>query len=154
VENSATASAVVVDKFPTGSPGAPIPGIPRGSHAYQSHQVMPEDSVWAPFRSQRDWEVARWAKMRGPTSTAMTELLAIPEVWVASYYLLCHVTEFTVIGCRLARPFFSHNQAVERHHRQRTAWAASFPMCRDGHWVRVLGILLSGCTTMYPITLW
>lgn len=85
VENSATTSTAVIDKFPTGSPGAPIPGMRQGSHAYESHQVMPGDSVWAPFLSERDWEVARWAKMRGPTSSAVTELLAIPEVW-ASYY--------------------------------------------------------------------
>ncbi|KAI9442877.1 hypothetical protein BJY52DRAFT_1206753 [Lactarius psammicola] len=38
------------------------------------------DLIWAPFRSQCDWEIAHWAKMRGPTSTAVMELLAIPEV--------------------------------------------------------------------------
>ncbi|KAI9429265.1 hypothetical protein H4582DRAFT_1827220 [Lactarius indigo] len=38
------------------------------------------DAAWAPFRSQCDWEVACWAKMRGPSSSAVTELLAIPEV--------------------------------------------------------------------------
>ncbi|KAF8264339.1 hypothetical protein EI94DRAFT_1805975 [Lactarius quietus] len=37
-------------------------------------------SIWSPFRSQCDWELTHWAKMRGPTSSAMEELLAIPEV--------------------------------------------------------------------------
>ena len=39
---------------------------------------------YAPFRSQTDWEVAKWGKLRGPTSTAFTELLEIPGVssWV------------------------------------------------------------------------
>ncbi|KAH9037408.1 hypothetical protein EDB83DRAFT_2228658, partial [Lactarius deliciosus] len=32
---------------------------------------------WSPFRSQRDWDFARWAKKRGPTSTSVMELLAI-----------------------------------------------------------------------------
>ncbi|KAI0323179.1 hypothetical protein GY45DRAFT_1236956, partial [Cubamyces sp. BRFM 1775] len=32
---------------------------------------------YAPFVSEIDWEFARWAKMRGPGSTAVTELLKI-----------------------------------------------------------------------------
>ncbi|KAN0103742.1 hypothetical protein V8E52_011679, partial [Russula decolorans] len=39
-----------------------------------------DGSIWAPFCSQCDWEVAQWAKMRAPTSSAMADLLAIPEV--------------------------------------------------------------------------
>ncbi|KAI0040188.1 hypothetical protein FA95DRAFT_1585098 [Auriscalpium vulgare] len=38
------------------------------------------DNSWTPFRSKLEWEIARWAKMRGPTSTAFTELLQIDEV--------------------------------------------------------------------------
>ncbi|CDO72219.1 hypothetical protein BN946_scf184970.g71 [Trametes cinnabarina] len=37
-------------------------------------------NVYAPFLSALDWGVARWAKMRGPGSTAVTELLDIPEL--------------------------------------------------------------------------
>lgn len=74
------ASGVVIDKFPFGSPGAPIPGMLRGSSAYEMLQETRADTPWAPFSSQLDWEVARWAKMRGQTSTAVAELLAIPGV--------------------------------------------------------------------------
>lgn len=35
---------------------------------------------WAPFTSELDWKVAYWAKMRGPGSTAFSELLAINGV--------------------------------------------------------------------------
>lgn len=35
---------------------------------------------YAPFKSKTDWEVAKWAKLRGPTSTAVTDLLMIPDV--------------------------------------------------------------------------
>ncbi|KAJ3784310.1 hypothetical protein GGU10DRAFT_376833 [Lentinula aff. detonsa] len=35
---------------------------------------------WAPFESEIDWNIARWAKMCGPSSTALTELLAIDGV--------------------------------------------------------------------------
>ncbi|KAH9169515.1 hypothetical protein EDB89DRAFT_2115055 [Lactarius sanguifluus] len=40
----------------------------------------PNTSIWAPFHSQCDWEIALWAKTCGPTSSALTELLRIPEV--------------------------------------------------------------------------
>jgi hypothetical protein len=70
----------VVDHFPHGSPGTQIPDAPQGSSLYQSSREAFGASVWAPFHSQCDWEIAHWAKMCGPTSSAMEELLAIPEV--------------------------------------------------------------------------
>lgn len=71
--------ALAIERFPDGCPGAPL-GVDQGLSVYETTHGTLGDSMWAPFRSQCDWEVARWAKMRGPTSTAMTELLAIPEV--------------------------------------------------------------------------
>ena len=38
------------------------------------------NNPWAPFSSEIDWKVARWAKLRGPGSTAFSELLAIDGV--------------------------------------------------------------------------
>jgi hypothetical protein len=35
---------------------------------------------YAPFASKMDWEIARWAKLRGPGSTAFTELMSIEGV--------------------------------------------------------------------------
>ena len=35
---------------------------------------------WAPFSTRLEWEVARWAKLRGPSSTALSELLQINGV--------------------------------------------------------------------------
>jgi hypothetical protein len=35
---------------------------------------------WAPFSTRLEWEVARWAKLRGPSSTALSELLKIDGV--------------------------------------------------------------------------
>ncbi|KAI9428542.1 hypothetical protein H4582DRAFT_1830580 [Lactarius indigo] len=71
---------LVIDRFPYGSPGSPIPSTLQGFHVYQSSQETFGSSVWAPFRSQCDWEIARWAKTRGPTSSAVADILAIPEV--------------------------------------------------------------------------
>lgn len=41
---------------------------------------------WAPFRHHMDWEIARWAKLRGRGSSAFTDLLRIDGV---SKRLLC-----------------------------------------------------------------
>ena len=73
---------LAIDHFPHSNPGVPIPTAHRGSSGYQRSQDAFGASVWAPFASQCDWEMAHWAKMRGPTSSAMEDLLAIPEVRV------------------------------------------------------------------------
>ena len=73
-------SDVVIDLFPFGQPGTLVPGMQQGSSMYEATRDSLGDSLWAPFESQCDWEFARWAKMRGPMSTTVTELLAIPEV--------------------------------------------------------------------------
>ncbi|KAJ3562007.1 hypothetical protein NP233_g9840 [Leucocoprinus birnbaumii] len=40
----------------------------------------PGGNPFHPFKSKVDWEMARWAKLRGPGSTAFSELLAIEGV--------------------------------------------------------------------------
>jgi Plavaka transposase len=87
------ASGLIIDQFPFGSPGAPIPGKHRGLSVYESLQGIHADNPWAPFSSQLDWEVARWAKMRSRTSTAVTELLAIPGVRVSYYQDTVHLIQ-------------------------------------------------------------
>ena len=82
-------SSVVVDTFPFGNPGAPIPGMPQGPSSYEEFQAT-HGETWAPFQSQRDWDVARWAKTHSTTSSAVAELLAIPDVCAArSRHPLC-----------------------------------------------------------------
>jgi hypothetical protein len=78
-DNLETMSTVVIDQFPHSSAGAPIPGM---GCAQESYQDMHADSVWAPFNSQCDWLFAQWAKIHGPTSLAVTQLLEIPQVRV------------------------------------------------------------------------
>ena len=78
--SSDTSCQVIVDRFPFGRPGAPITGADRGTSIYDSSRDVFGSSIWAPFHSQCDWEIAHWVKMHGPTSLAMEELLAIPGV--------------------------------------------------------------------------
>ena len=37
-------------------------------------------NVWVPFASKIDWEIARWAKLRGPSSPALSKLLRVEGV--------------------------------------------------------------------------
>ena len=78
--NSQAAPEPFVECFSLGNPGAPHPGMQQGTSIYESRQAAFGVSSWAPFHSQWDWEIAHWAKMRGPSSSAMEELLAIPLV--------------------------------------------------------------------------
>jgi len=78
--NSSPIAELSITRFTYGSPGAPIPGPVQGSAMYGSSQVAPSSLDWAPFSSELDWEIARWAKICGPTSSGLTELLAIPGV--------------------------------------------------------------------------
>jgi len=40
----------------------------------------PPSNPYSPFNSQTDWELAKWAKLRGPSSTAFTELMGVTGV--------------------------------------------------------------------------
>ena len=53
-----------------------------------------QENIFAPFPSQLDWEVARWAKICGPGSNLFTELMAIDGV---SRYLVIMMQEVTVL---------------------------------------------------------
>jgi len=88
---------VVINHFPSASAGAPIHGMPRGNPSYESQRGADGDSTWSPFTSQCDWLFVRWAKMRGPTSSAVTELLAIPEVQTSR----CSIFTLLIWGPRL-----------------------------------------------------
>ncbi|KAI9429933.1 hypothetical protein H4582DRAFT_1825237 [Lactarius indigo] len=75
-----TCPNVIIECFPHGYPGALVAGTPQCASIHESTQQVLGESLWAPFQSQCDWEIAHWAKMHGPTSSAVTELLAIPGV--------------------------------------------------------------------------
>ncbi|KAJ6559035.1 hypothetical protein B0H10DRAFT_1846098 [Mycena sp. CBHHK59/15] len=70
----------IIDKFPGRLAGRPIPSS-RKQNSEQKYGSTLEDSAegnpYAPFNSKLDWEIARWAKLRGAGSTAFTDLLHI-----------------------------------------------------------------------------
>ena len=77
--------------FPGSRAGAPTLCASTSSSysEYQNNVDTNGRNPYAPFRSAVDWKVARWAKMRGPGSTAVTELLGIEEVSTTVYELRC-----------------------------------------------------------------
>ena len=87
VANAAqTQHKTYVESFPSRHAGEPIPHVQPTSSVYDQYTTkLGADSTsatnpWAPFTSQLDWEIARWAKLRGPGSNAFSELISIPGV--------------------------------------------------------------------------
>jgi hypothetical protein len=64
-----------------GKAGMPIANSnpQMGYHGYNA-TLGASQNKWAPFESRIDWEIAQWAKLRGPGSTAFSELLSIEGV--------------------------------------------------------------------------
>jgi hypothetical protein len=70
-----------IKRFPLGLAGAPISDARQRMLGLQTLQDgLDTQNIWHPFRTQRDWEFAQWAKDRGPSSTAVTELLLMEGV--------------------------------------------------------------------------
>lgn len=69
-----------VEKYRTGKAGAVVSREgPDANSAYAS-SLTNKDNLFSPFSSKLEWEIARWAKLRGPSSTAFTELMGIDGV--------------------------------------------------------------------------
>jgi hypothetical protein len=69
--------------------GKPIEGFQAKSaddtyvdwmRAFDPESSSSSNNIYAPFKSKMDWEIAKWAKLRGPGSTAFSDLLAINGV--------------------------------------------------------------------------
>jgi hypothetical protein len=72
-----------------GRAGKPIEGFQAKSAddtyfdwmcAFDPEGSSSSNNIYAPFKSKIDWEIAKWAKLRGPGSTAFSDLLAINGV--------------------------------------------------------------------------
>lgn len=73
----------IIVKF-GGRAGEALPLHPEhvGYAGYSCALGIEDDAIneWAPFSTRVEWEIARWAKLRGPSSTALSELLKITGV--------------------------------------------------------------------------
>ena len=66
-----------------GQAGAVVKEATPSNNQY-SAEVRAHVNFYAPFASKLDWKFARWAKLRGPGSTSVTELVAIEGVRLIS----------------------------------------------------------------------
>jgi hypothetical protein len=75
---------IFIEHFPSSSAGAAISNdqgfIDTDYNCYQRQCGNAYEST--PFASQIHWDIARWAKVQGITSTAVTELLGINGVGI------------------------------------------------------------------------
>lgn len=66
-----------MDKYPSFAAGGILAHEETRDKSYHATVSSQDKSPWAPFRLRKDWEVALWAKLRGPGSTAFSDLLVI-----------------------------------------------------------------------------
>ncbi|KAF7796673.1 hypothetical protein EIP86_007856 [Pleurotus ostreatoroseus] len=76
---------VYTANFPSETAGQPINEPNTATAGFNDYldqvpHVGGPDNIFSPFESELDWKIARWAKLRGPGSTAVSELLEIPGV--------------------------------------------------------------------------
>ncbi|CDO75782.1 hypothetical protein BN946_scf184792.g4 [Trametes cinnabarina] len=108
-----------------GLAGAPVHSDPSepselfpltsGYKTYGDNVEGSRDNQYAPFRSELDWQIAQWAKMRSPTSNAFSELLAIKGLVEALGLSYKSTNELnTIIDEKLPhrRPIFSRFEAA------------------------------------------
>jgi hypothetical protein len=70
-----------IEQFPLPTAGMPIRGSDHGLPSFEAYrQGVGGNGDYAPFRSRLDWDIAQWAKMHGPSSSAVTKLLGIEGV--------------------------------------------------------------------------
>lgn len=87
---------IFIEKFTKGQVGATLNHQEAPKNERYSTKIDNPNNPYAPFSSKTDWELACWAKLRGPSSTAVSDLLDIEGVCIYMYiYIL------------LAHPFFS-----------------------------------------------
>jgi hypothetical protein len=73
----------IVVRYPGSTAGKPISTTRNltSEKAYGSTlKDCPSSNLYAPFTLKMDWEVAKWAKLRGAGSTAFSDLLNIEGV--------------------------------------------------------------------------
>jgi len=87
VDDSETTPLLVINQFLFGNPSAPISSANQDSCTDDTGHTALRDSIWSPFCSKCDWDIAHWAKRHNLTSLAITEFLTISGV---QNHLLIH----------------------------------------------------------------
>lgn len=84
----------IVVKYPCRRAGQPVDLTQQPSNSTYGTQLGSSNTnnIYAPFASKMDWEMARWAKLQGISSTAFSDLISIEGVC-----LLCSCHTGTIL---------------------------------------------------------
>jgi hypothetical protein len=104
------------DKYPHFRAGHCL-GSDQDTNTQYQVDLLNDMNTWSPFCSRLDWEIARWAKLRGPSSTAFSELLAIDGVGNTE---LLHVVLDLIDACRFASVWGSRTKTLQNSTRSST----------------------------------
>lgn len=85
----------IIEKFPIPTAGKIFRHEAENNYKH-SRQRFSGPNPHQPFATKLEWEISRWAKLRGPSSTAFTELLAIEGVCAA--VIMCLIQADLFIG--------------------------------------------------------
>ncbi|KAF7347075.1 hypothetical protein MVEN_01461500 [Mycena venus] len=106
----------IIERFPSRLAGAPIsPHHDQTSEQlYGSNFEKETGNLYAPFTSKTDWEVTKWAKLRGAGSTALTDLLQVEGVHEALGLSYSTSTQLNAVidNKLLGRPKFRRSEVV------------------------------------------
>ncbi|KAG2130636.1 uncharacterized protein EDB93DRAFT_1255833 [Suillus bovinus] len=107
--------SVHVVLYPDRRAGQPIAQAEvQNVNAIYASNIDGTENPYAPFHSQMDWEITQWAKLRGPSSTALSDLLSIDGVSEHLHLSYKNVRELNrIIDIQLPDcPKFHHEQVV------------------------------------------
>ncbi|KAI0373820.1 hypothetical protein BV20DRAFT_988937 [Pilatotrama ljubarskyi] len=114
----AAGAKTFVVPFPCDTAGAPVEKAPQTTGGYALYQQdlsgQAASNPYAPFASKLDWEMARWAKLRGAGSTAFTDLLTIEGVAekLALSYKNSRELNNIIDGLPTGRPRFQREEII------------------------------------------
>ncbi|KAI0250409.1 hypothetical protein BJV78DRAFT_1283211 [Lactifluus subvellereus] len=130
-----TVPTVTVERFPIETAGIPIIGRPGDMPIYESTQTDLGDNIWAPFHSQCDWEIAHWAKLRGPTSSAVAIYSAFQRT-ARDFVTFYHRDIIMCIRALYGEPEYAQHLAFapERHYTDETRSCRIYNELHTGDW--------------------
>ncbi|KAG1874431.1 hypothetical protein F4604DRAFT_1880886 [Suillus subluteus] len=105
----------IIEKFPQRHAGAPVHHSCTTAFESYKNVLQGAENVWAPFASRIDYEVAKWAKLRGSGSTAFSKLLAIDGLHDAlglSYQNTHELNQIIDRQLPCRRPRFKHEEII------------------------------------------
>ncbi|KAF5345632.1 hypothetical protein D9758_015168 [Tetrapyrgos nigripes] len=110
-----------VKPYPDPRAGTPLSSqtLYIGDNQQYRERLGDRSNIWAPFQSEMDWRIAKWAKMRGPSSTAFDELLAIQGVYEKLGLSYCNAIDLNkIIDNKLpnGRPPFQREEVIVQGH--------------------------------------